>query len=216
MATALPKRSPVDALLVGYEDQENLGLRSITAYLEAHGLESIIIPFTPENPTRVISATKDHSPKLVGFSVIFQYTLDSFANLAAAMRNAGINAHFTVGGHFPSMRPREVLDALPHVDSVVRFEGEVTTLELLRRLQQPLTWSSIMGLAFRRNSQVTLNPPRPLIADLDSIPVPIRADYRFTPQGRHSNCFHSRQSGLPSQLLILQHQAILRHAARPT
>jgi anaerobic magnesium-protoporphyrin IX monomethyl ester cyclase len=183
MATAQPKRSTADALFVGYEDQENLGLRSIAAYLEAHGLESVIIPFTPENPARVISAAKGYSPKLVGFSVIFQYTLDGFANLAAAMRKAGISVHFTVGGHFPSMRPREVLDALPHVDSVVRFEGEITTLELLQKLEQPHAWSSIMGLAFRRDSEVILNSPRPLIADLDSIPVPIRADYRYTPQG---------------------------------
>lgn len=183
MATAQGKGNTVDALFVGYEDQENLGLRSIMAYLAAHGLKSVIIPFAPEDPAKVISAVKDYSPKLVGFSIIFQYTLDGFAKLAAAMREADIDVHFTVGGHFPSMRPREVLDALPQVDSVVRFEGELTLLELLRKLKGPKSWSSIMGLAFRLNSEVVLNPPRPLIADLDSLPLPTRIDYRFTPQG---------------------------------
>jgi radical SAM superfamily enzyme YgiQ (UPF0313 family) len=183
MSTVEARKNKVDALFVGYEDQENLGLRSIVAYLQVHGSKSVIIPFTPENPAKVISAAKDYSPKLVGFSIIFQYTLDDFAKLAAAMREAGINVHFTVGGHFPSMRPREVLEALPQVDSVVRFEGELTALELLRRLEQPKSWSSIMGLAFRQNSKVVLNPPRPLISDLDSLPLPTRADYRFTPQG---------------------------------
>ena len=173
----------IDALLVGYEEQENLGLRSIMAYLEAHGVRSIIVPFTPQDPANVIAAAKYHSPDLIGFSVIFQYTLDDFADLASAMREAGINAHFTVGGHFPSMCPREILDALPQIDSVVRFEGELTTLELLQKLDKPETWPSIMGLAFRRNSEVILNSPRPLIPDLDSLPLPTRANYRFTPQG---------------------------------
>ncbi len=173
----------IDALLVGYEEQENLGLRSIMAYLGAHGVKSIIVPFTPQDPANVIAAAKYHSPDLIGFSVIFQYTLDDFADLASAMREAGINAHFTVGGHFPSMCPREILDALPQIDSVVRFEGELTTLELLQKLDKPETWPSIMGLAFRRNSEVILNSPRPLIPDLDSLPLPTRANYRFTPQG---------------------------------
>ena len=36
--------------------------------------------------------------------ILIPYTLESFADLASAMREAGIDVHFTVGGHFPSMR----------------------------------------------------------------------------------------------------------------
>jgi radical SAM superfamily enzyme YgiQ (UPF0313 family) len=165
---------PVDALFVGYEDRENLGLRSIVATLEAEGFRTALERYTPQDPSSVIAATQAYAPDLVGFSIIFQYTLDGFADLTAALREAGVQAHFTVGGHFPSLRPREILQTLPHVDSVVRFEGELTAVELLRQVHQPETWSSIEGLAFRRGSEVVINPPRPLIADLDTLPLPVR------------------------------------------
>jgi radical SAM superfamily enzyme YgiQ (UPF0313 family) len=183
----------LDALFVGYEDQENLGLRSIMAVLHERGFRTALQPYTPGDPSGVLTAVCTHSPRLVGFSIIFQYTLDEFANLTAALREAGVRAHFTVGGHFPSLRPREVLDALPCVDSVVRFEGELTTVELLRRLRRPGAWSSIEGLAFRHGSNVIINPPRPLIADLDTLPPLVRGQPRLLPRGiRVSSLLASR------------------------
>jgi radical SAM superfamily enzyme YgiQ (UPF0313 family) len=131
----------------------------------------------------VLSAIEKHTPRLVGFSIIFQYTLDDFARLAAGLRAAGVNAHFTVGGHFPSLRPHRVLEAMPHIDSVVRFEGELTTLELLRKLSMPQAWPSIEGLAFRRGSEITCNPLRPLIPDLDTLPLPSRTHTLSIPRG---------------------------------
>ena len=67
------------------------------------------------------------------------------------------------------------MELLPELDSVVRFEGELTLAELLEYLDQPYHWGQIHNLAFRRGGLVVLNPTRPLIADLDSIP-PIHRD----------------------------------------
>ncbi len=173
----------IDALFVGYEDQENLGLRSIMASLEANGFRTALEPIRPRDPETVLAVAQELRPKLVGFSIIFQYYLDEFANLMARLRQAGILAHFTVGGHLPSLAPREVLDALPDVDSIVRFEGELTTVELLHQLHQPETWSSIEGLVFRRGSNVVINPPRTLISNLDVLPPPVRSHSRLMTRG---------------------------------
>ncbi len=157
-------------MFVGYEDQENLGLRSIMATLDSEGFSTALCPYVPGNTDYVLSSVKNYEPSVVGFSIIFQYTFDDFAELIAILRKAGVKSHFTIGGHFPSLRPHEVLEALPNVDSVIRFEGELTMLELLRNLHQPMKWKSIKGLAFRSGSQVVINPPRPLISDLDAMP----------------------------------------------
>ncbi len=178
-----PHHRRIDALFVGYEDQENLGLRSIIATLEAEGFHAALQPYVPGDPSGVLAAIEAHAPDLVGFSIIFQYTLDEFAELTAALREAGVQAHFTVGGHFASLRPREVLGALLHVDSVVRFEGELTTADLLRKIHQPKAWPSIEGLVFRRGSEVVVNPPHPLISDLDRLPPPVRSHPRSLPRG---------------------------------
>jgi anaerobic magnesium-protoporphyrin IX monomethyl ester cyclase len=173
----------LDALFVGYENQENLGLRYIMSYLEAHGLRTELAPYAPGSPERVMAAVERGAPRLVGFSVIFQYTLHEFGELAEALRRHGSRAHFTAGGHFPSLCPELTLAELPSLDSVVRFEGELTTLELLRKLEHPEEWAAILGLAYRRDGTLVVNPPRPLLAELDTLPWPRRGEIQQTTRG---------------------------------
>lgn len=165
-----PENSRIDALLVGYENQENLGLRSILAYLQAQGYRASLVPFHRDHAAWVLSAIRQYQPRLVGFSLIFQYTIDEFGALMKYLRANGAAMHFTAGGHFPSLRPEQTLELLPDLDSVVRFEGELTLRELLDHLDDAPHWEHIPGLAYRNGSAVVLNPPRPLIADLDSLP----------------------------------------------
>lgn len=159
-----------EVLLVGYENQENIGLRSILSYLLSQGFSARLVPFEPGAYEGVLDAAMQYQPRLIGFSLIFQYTLEEFNALMTFLRANGVQAHFTAGGHFPSLRPEETLRLLPCLDTVVRFEGEQTLPELLRCLGEPSRWRDIMGLAFREAGNVTLTPPRPLVEDLDTLP----------------------------------------------
>jgi anaerobic magnesium-protoporphyrin IX monomethyl ester cyclase len=170
----VPMNEPVDALFIAYETQENLGVRSIMAVLEEAGFTSILAPFIPGEYDQVIQIIHRLQPALVGFSIIFQYTVEDFNQLANRLRQAGVGAHFTAGGHFPSIKPEQVMNLVPDLDSIVRFEGEYTLPELLERLNSPEEWSEILGLAYRTHGQVRINPPRPLIADLDKLPRLVR------------------------------------------
>ncbi len=165
----------VEILLVGYERQENLGLRSILAYLRSRGHSGALVPFVPGTEVEVLAAVQALNPRVVGFSVIFQYALDEFAALMRFLRSSGVRAHFTAGGHYPSLQPARALELLPDLDTVVRFEGELTLCELLERLDEPAAWQTIRGLAFRRATFVVITEPRPKILDLDSLP-PVSRD----------------------------------------
>jgi anaerobic magnesium-protoporphyrin IX monomethyl ester cyclase len=173
----------VDALLVGYENQENIGLRSIVAYLQARGRRPKLIPFFPCHHSQVLEAAQRYRPRIIGFSLIFQHTLDEFGDLMRRLRSSGVTAHFTAGGHYPSLRPEQALDLLPELDSIVRFEGELTLADLIENLDSPERWESIPGLAFRRDSKTVLNPPRPLIGSLDSLPFIYRDEPRSLGNG---------------------------------
>ena len=177
---------PIDSLFVGYETQENLGLRYIMATLEANGFFTSLEAFVAGDYQNVIETARAIKPPLIGISIIFQYTLDEIASLTKALREAGIGSHITVGGHFPSLEPHETFRALPDIDSVVRFEGEITTLELLRKIEDPRSWSSIKGLAYRDGSTIQINAVRPLVDDLDSLPLPIRTRPRNIFRGINS------------------------------
>lgn len=165
---------PIEALLVGWERQENLGLRSILAYLRARGIGAALVPFDPGDPSRVARAARRARPRLVGFSIIFQYTLSEFGDLARELRAAGVDAHFTAGGHFPSLRPATTLERIPELDSVVRFEGEETAAELVRALDGSERWRSVPGIAHRGPGGVVVNPRRAPL-ELDRIPWPVRS-----------------------------------------
>jgi radical SAM superfamily enzyme YgiQ (UPF0313 family) len=62
----------------------------------------------------------------------------------------------------------------PQLDSVVRFEGELTLLELVDSLGMGRDWRTIQGIAYRKNGEIVTTDLRPLIKDLDQLPFPDR------------------------------------------
>ncbi len=69
---------------------------------------------------------------------------------------------------------REILEENPDVDAIVRGEFEVTTRELARAISEGRPWSTVEGLSYRVDGQVTVNADRPLVSDMDSLPFPAR------------------------------------------
>ena len=160
-------------VLVGFKRQGNLGLGYLAAVLEAQGYVVEVVDF--EDPPESIRATiVDVAPVLVGFSLIFQFYVDRFEQLAGYLRDTGVDCHFTIGGHFPSLSPRATLALMPQLDSIVRFEGELTLLELVDRLSLRRDWRCVDGIAYRDGDDIIENPDRPLIANLDELPLPHR------------------------------------------
>lgn len=165
-----------DILLIGFEDQENLGLRYIAAYLESHGIQVGIQPCQFDGNENILSYIKSIKPKIVGFSLIFQRMFYDFKDLISHLRNNGVNAHFSIGGHFPSLEALKTLEYIPELDSVIRFEGEETLLELYNNLDNQNSWQNIKGLAYRNGNNIYVNSSRPLIKNLDTLPFPLRSD----------------------------------------
>jgi len=161
----------IDVLLLGYEAQNNLGVRSIAAVCQERGWRAMVLSLSDHDRQEVLDAIRRFHPRVVGFSIIFQFSLEDYASLMRFLRENGVSQHFTAGGHFPTLRPVEILQAVPQLDSIVRHEGELTLPELLQQLDHPETWQDIQGLAFRRDGQVVCTPPRPLIDSLDSLPA---------------------------------------------
>ena len=164
-----------EIILVGYEDEENLGIRSIAAFLTSKGIPVRILPCQRTGKEKILEEILKEQPKIVGFSLIFQRMFFSFAGLMTYLRQNGVTAHFTVGGHFPTIEYAAILERIPELDTVVRHEGEETLWELYRNVDRPDRWHLIPGLAYREEGAVRLSQPRPLIADLDLLPFPVRS-----------------------------------------
>jgi radical SAM superfamily enzyme YgiQ (UPF0313 family) len=57
-------------------------------------------------------------------------------------------------------------------DAVILGEGELTLRELTDRWSAGLPWQDVAGIAFRNGDVVEANPKRPVLRDLDALPLP--------------------------------------------
>ncbi len=162
-------------VLVGFQRQGNLGLGYLASTLRSHGYEVMVFD-VEASEDEILEAVRAADPLLVGFSLIFQFYIRRFGALLRYLRENGVTCHFTMGGHFPSLNYRDTLQLVPELDSVVRFEGELTLLELVDLLSTQSDWRPIQGIAYRQGTEVIATPLRPLVADLDLLPYPDR-DY---------------------------------------
>jgi len=160
-------------VLVAPQNKENLGIGYLTSFLLSKGYEVDFVDFFLDFK-KIYSNIIQVDPILVGFSLIFQYYCDDLSSLTHYLKNKGVNCHFTVGGHYPSLRYRDILEYIPELDSVVRFEGEYTLYELVDCLSKGQDWRNIKSLAYRIDGKPVSVDLRPLINDLDSLPFPYR------------------------------------------
>ena len=172
-APAAQAAGGADVVLIGYQDQGNLGMGYLAATLREHGRTVEMIDIR-DGGSRISARLRTRQPLVVGFSLIFQFFLPGFRRLAVELRKAGITSHFTIGGHYPSLCHEEALRLFPELDSVVRYEGELTLVDLVDRLASGDDWHQTPGIAYLRDGQVIESAPRALIHDLDSLPFPYR------------------------------------------
>lgn len=160
-------------ILIGFQNQGNLGIGYLASVLRQAGYTVRVFDFETD-PREVLNAALSSRPLLIGFSLIFQFYIERFRALMVLLRERGIDCHFVMGGHFPSLSYRQTLELVPELDSVARFEGEITLLELADCLSRNENWRTVDGLAHRHGSEIVSNPLRKLVEDLDSLPYPDR------------------------------------------
>ncbi|MBA3811757.1 MAG: B12-binding domain-containing radical SAM protein [Caulobacteraceae bacterium] len=172
LATVVAGSRPT-VVLIGFQKLGNLGLGYLSAVLRGAGFQVRVLDIEAP-PAEIFAAVTAAKPLLVGFSLIFQYYIRRYGELMAGLRANGVDCHFTMGGHYPTLSFEQTLLAVPELDSVVRFEGEITLVELVQALAQGKEWRGIQGLVHRAEGGIVANQARPLVPDLDSLPHPDR------------------------------------------
>ncbi len=76
--------------------------------------------------------------------------------------------------------------AQDYIDVIVRGEGEITFVELVKNINNRDNWPAIPGLAFRRNGQTVITTARKLIEDMDDLPLAAYDLINMDSYGRNS------------------------------
>ncbi len=121
---------------------------------------------------------RERNPDVIGISCKV-FDMKSALMVARIVKSISSNIVVVLGGAAPTSCGDMVLED-KNVDFVVRGEGEITMIELLKALQAPqLNLYSIDGLSFRDSSGVVHNKSRSLIKDIGSLPYPARDAYLY-------------------------------------
>ena len=160
-----------------------LGLASIAAYVEENGnkvkiIDSLALNYSNKDIEKQI---KKFDPDIVGMGCTTRYVFETY-NLFKIIKKINPNCLTVVGGPHPSVLPEEVLKECPFIDVVVRGEGEVTFSELVDKFEKNQGFEDVLGISFRKDDRIISNSNRPLIEDLDSLPLPA---YHLLPMDKY-------------------------------
>lgn len=147
-----------------------LGLAYMAAVLEQNNIEVNIIDacaldMDMETLGREL---RKFSPDIIALTALTP-TIGKALETAKYASSVCSDAMIVMGGYHPTFNHREMLD-YDFVDVVIIGEGEETLLDLAKTLEATGSLSDVKGIAY--DSIVT--PVRPLINDLDVLPLPAR------------------------------------------
>ena len=116
----------------------------------------------------------DFKPGIVGISVFTTFAASAFY-VAQITKELFPSCPVIFGGPHATVKPEEILQISPHVDYVVRGEGELTLQELVQCLETGSPHlTAIDGLSMREPSGIRHNKERASVRDIDTIPIPDR------------------------------------------
>jgi len=93
------------------------------------------------------------------------------ADLTRMLHIAIPAARVVYGGVFPTYHWRDILNAEPQIDIIVRGEGEATARNLVHALETGRSLAEVPGIAYRANGVPTATSPATVIRDLDAYRV---------------------------------------------
>jgi len=169
MKIALINPSPIDTTGINEATiYPPIGLAYLASSLREAGFNDVSIidaNILKIDNKKVLEALKKLSPGVVG--VHLNVILGRSGVELCKMIKKKLNCTLVVGGPLTSSSPHRILE-LSGADVAVIGEGEHTIVDICLGKN----YEDIKGIALINNGKLVMNDPRPLIDDLDTIPLP--------------------------------------------
>ncbi len=147
------------------------GLLAIAALPEKAGYDVKIIDLkVDENWQKTLKSSIDTTTLCVGITCSTGRMIRSALNVASKVREINPELPIVWGGPHPTLMPKQTLEH-PLVDIIVLNEGDEIFMELVEALANKKDFSNIKGIGYKNNGHVKINPPAPLIGDVDLLPL---------------------------------------------
>lgn len=150
-----------------------LGTLYVAASLKKAGHEVVFLNGAFMGEDAILNEVSKFRP---GFAGIYSTTFGwkRAVRTAALLKRLDPGLFISVGGPYPIAVRGRCLEDSGDVDAVITGEGELTVPELVSRLCRGEGARGVAGVISREKDGIIINPDRPFIDDLDSIPFPAR------------------------------------------
>ncbi|MAG02617.1 hypothetical protein CMI42_04730 [Candidatus Pacearchaeota archaeon] len=148
-----------------------MGMAYIASYLRDNGIEVQMLDLAAlrsddKMERKLIMESK---ADMIGMAATTNTVMQAY-DLAKISKEVLPDARVVVGGPHPTMEPIRTLEECKQVDYCVLSEAEESMLELAQGKKD----KDILGISYRKDGEIVVNPSRPLIQDLDKLPFPAR------------------------------------------
>ena len=150
-----------------------LALCSLAATLrtQGHALSIVDGALGSGSVAGVVDAVMQTRPECVGISAVTA-NISHAAAIAAEIKRRDGGILTVVGGHHATVLPEKTMAMFGGFDVAVLGEGEQTLAELVRAVEGGGSLATVEGIAYRGGRELRTTPPRPLLADLDTLAMP--------------------------------------------
>jgi len=137
-----------------------LALIAIAGPLVTAGYEVKIID-TAMEPDYAGAVVREVGDALcLGISLVTGPMIEGAIAVGRAVKKKYPDLPIILGGWHPSILPQQTLEC-PYVDAVVIKQGELTFLEMVKRLEAGESLKGVAGTLTKEQGAITVNPPRP-------------------------------------------------------
>lgn len=150
-----------------------LGLATLAAITRNKGFKTEIIDSAALSLSYEKTADEilRRLPRYVGITAT-TIAIHNAAKLAQELKKRHRDTFIIIGGPHISSIPEDTLERFPQFDAGVIGEGDITIIEMLNALKENSDLKKVKGIIIRTNGSIERTPPRELLSDLDSLPLP--------------------------------------------
>jgi radical SAM superfamily enzyme YgiQ (UPF0313 family) len=151
-----------------------IGLGYLAAMLESNGVSSSILDMNIlemkiSDLKQKIECAKLDIVGITSMSINYPNAI----KVAKAIKSWFPETLIIMGGVHATFMYEEILNSVPEIDIIVRYEGEFTFSQLVKAIENGVDLKRVKGVVFRgKNNKVISTPLRERIENLDSLPFP--------------------------------------------
>jgi len=147
-----------------------LSLLYPAAFLEQKGYQVSILDLLAlgiSDERKIRRKIEKENPDIVGVTILTYHRFEAIPVINAAKK---LGLLVIAGGNHVTFDAENTLKNVPGVDIAVIGEGEETLQELAEVIDRGGPLDTVKGIAYRQNGEIKINPPRPVIDNLDKLP----------------------------------------------